>query len=279
MKACLYIPFGLNGAKAKLFDDIAKKIGLCVRASADPATGVATLAQLPSDMVPVVGCSPELTKLIASWRATGRKWIYWDRGYARRVYATNLGKGSEIGVEMGYYRWHVDAFQMQTIRDVPSDRWDALKQPLVPWRKGGRHILIARGSDTYNRFHDLPTWLDDTVRKLARLTDRPLLVRDKEHTVDKNLHGRVVPKRTLQEDLRDAWAVVTHGSNTAIEAAILGVPVFCDPCCAAALIGRTDLRDIESPVYPEREKWAHSLAYSQFTEAELVDGTLWRLLR
>jgi hypothetical protein len=32
-------------------------------------------------------------------------------------------------------------------------------------------------------------------------------------------------------------------------------------------------------VYPDRTQWLYTLAYSQFNEAELVDGTLWKLMR
>jgi hypothetical protein len=55
-------------------------------------------------------------------------------------------------------------------------------------------------------------------------------------------------------------------------------PVFVDKSSAAVLVGKTDLKEIEKPVYPNRTMWLNSLAYSQFSEAELVDGTLWKLL-
>jgi hypothetical protein len=55
--------------------------------------------------------------------------------------------------------------------------------------------------------------------------------------------------------------------------------VFVDRSSAAALVGRCDIGRIEEPIYPDREPWLRSLAYSQFNERELVDGTLWRLLQ
>jgi hypothetical protein len=58
----------------------------------------------------------------------------------------------------------------------------------------------------------------------------------------------------------------------------MGCPVFVHPDSAASLVGRTDLTDIETPLYPDREPWVRSLAYSQFNEAELCNGDLWRLL-
>jgi hypothetical protein len=98
------------------------------------------------------------------------------------------------------------------------------------------------------------------------LTDRQIVVRFKNS------------KRPLQQDLDGAHAVVANGTIAAVEAAILGYPVFDAPGSAAALVGQTDLTQIEHPVYPDREPWVRSLAYCQFSEAELVDGTLWKLL-
>jgi hypothetical protein len=44
------------------------------------------------------------------------------------------------------------------------------------------------------------------------------------------------------------------------------------------MMGRVGFDDIENPVYPDREKWLYSLAYNQWNEAELCDGTLFRML-
>jgi hypothetical protein len=101
-KTCLYIPDGLSRFKANLFDRIGSKLGKIVRGKVDE------LAALPDDVLPVVGCSPELTGLIRKWRETNRTFCYWDRGYARRVFATWLPRG-EAG---GYYRWHLNSFQL-----------------------------------------------------------------------------------------------------------------------------------------------------------------------
>jgi hypothetical protein len=182
------------------------------------------------------------------------------------VFATCLPTG-DAG---GSYRWHVGSFQMQAVRAVPDDRWRRLKaaREVRPWQKGGGQIVIAAPTRTYCRFHNAESWIADTIDALARVTDRQIVIRDKEQYI----------KRPIQRDLADAHALVTHGSNAAVEAAILGCPVFVHPSSAARLVGLTDLTKIESPVYPDREPWLRSLAYSQFDERELVDGTLWRLM-
>jgi hypothetical protein len=79
-------------------------------------------------------------------------------------------------------------------------------------------------------------------------------------------------------ELDSAHCLVTHGSIAAVEAAVMGWPVFVDASAAAALVGSTDFANIESPLYPERERWLWSLSYCQFNEKELCDGTLWRLM-
>ena len=261
---CLFIPGNLAGFKQKLFDRIGAKIeahgGRIVR------TNASQLAKLPDDIIPIVGCQPESTTLIAEWRRTGRTWIYWDRGMARRVFAASLPRG-ENG---GYYRFHVNSFQMTKIRDVPNDRWKALDYDDVvrPWSKEGRHIVIAAPSRTYAKFHRCESWIADAIDALARVTDRQLVIRDKEH----------VKTRPMQRDLDGAHALVTHGSIAAVESVILGCPVFVHPDSAAALVGQTDLSRIEKPVYPDRQPWLNALAYSQWHETELTDGTLWRML-
>jgi hypothetical protein len=259
-QACLWIPPELKKFKLDLFERIGRHI--VAKGGSVVRHDVEALAALSRDIIPVVGCTPLLTALIADWRKAGRTFVYWDRGYARRVFACWLPRG-ENG---GYYRWHVNGYQMRAIRDVPGDRWEALKTEVRPWRQSGKHIVIAAPSRTYARFHRCESWIADTIDALARVTDRQLVIRDKES------------KRPLQADLAAAHALVTHGSIAAVEAVILGTPVFVHPDSAAALVGRTDLKMIERPAMPDRTKWVHSLAYSQWDERELVDGTLWELL-
>lgn len=259
-KAALFIPPELKKFKLDLFERIGSRIkaagGLVIR------NIFAELAALPSSIVPIVGCSPELRPMITGWLKTRRAFVYWDRGYCRRVFATWLPRGEEGG----YYRWHLNNFQMRSIRDVPDDRWKALNTEVKPWSNNGRHIVIAAPTRTYAKFHQTENWIADTIDALARVTDRQLVIRDKES------------KRPLQADLEGAHCLVTHGSNAGVEAVISGCPVFVCRDSAAALVGLTDLSRIEKPIYPDRQPWLNSLAYSQFNERELVDGTLWRLI-
>lgn len=259
---CLFIGPGLKKFKLDLFERIGRHIeklgGAVIKGD------FAAVEALPANITPIIGCSPEFSETVPRWRREGRQFIYWDRGYVRRVFAASLPRG-ENG---GYYRFHINNFQMDQIRDVPGDRWKAMRTDVLPWQKNGRHIVIAAPSRTYAKFHRCESWIADTIDALARVTDRQLVIRDKEH----------VRNRPLQKDLAGAHALVTHGSIAGVESVVLGCPVFVDRDSAASLVGQTDLTKIETPVYPDRQPWLNSLAYSQFNEAELCDGTLWRLI-
>jgi hypothetical protein len=260
-RVAFYQPAGL--AKFKL--DLFNRVGSHIR-NLGGRVVLGQPAELDDpDVIPIVGCSPELTPQIRQWRDDGRTWIYWDRGYCRRVFATWLARG-EFG---GYYRWHVNGFQLQRIETCPNDRWNSLGlgSDVQPWRKDGKHIVIAAPTRTYSKFHRTEKWIADTIDALARVTDRQLIIRDKES------------KRPLQADIAGAHCLVTHGSIAAVESVILGCPVFVHRDSAAGLVGRTDLADIDRPLYPDRQPWLNALAYSQFNEQELIDGTLWRLLK
>lgn len=265
-RLAFFFPPDLKKFKLELFNRIGKNIerhgGMIIRHDFD------AIGNLPDTIIPVIGCSPPFWPMIQEWNKRGRVWAYWDRGMFRRVFAASLPWAASR--EESYYRVHLNCYQMQAIRDVPNDRWKALKYDDVvrPWQKNGRHIVVAAPSDTYCKFHRCESWLAETLDKLSRITDRQIVVRAKEH----------VRTRPLQKDLDGAHALVTHGSVAAVESVVLGCPVFVHPDSAAALVGLTDLDKIEKPIYPERERWMHSLAYEQWNEAELEDGTVWRML-
>ena len=262
-----FIPPGLKKFKLALFERIANHIaklgGVVVRHNYDE------LERAARQLMPIVGCSPPFANAIRRWQADGTRWIYWDRGYLRRVFATWLPNGHDMGVPGGFYRWQVGGFQMNRVRPVPDDRWRSLKLngAVKPWRKNGKHIVVAHTLPDYWDLRGLSrNWSFEIADSLKRYTKRPIVVRDKES------------KKPLDEELADAHALVTHGSIAAVEAVVMGCPVFVHHTSAAAFMGLTDLSLIEAPIYPNRERWLHSLAYSQFNEAELCDGTLWGLI-
>lgn len=216
------------------------------------------LAALPDNIAPVVSCRPGIGQLIRTWQRSGRPFIYWDRGYMLRGGKTWLSVGD-------YWRMHRNAVQLPAVRPSCGTRLKALGITPQPWRKDGKHIVLTDHGNGYKEFHRCKTWLRETYKTLRKATDRPIVVRPKED------------REPLQEALQGAHCLVSHGSNAAVEAVILGCPVFVNPISAAASVGRTDM-DIENPVYPDRMPWLMALADSQFTSHEIRNGTALRCL-
>lgn len=148
---------------------------------------------------------------------------------------------------------------------VTPDRFEALPIKLAPWRSDGKWILVCPPSspETESLF-GVAGWLGKTLPLLGEHTDRPIKVRRKGDP------------ESLQAALADAYAVVTFQSNIAVDAVVAGVPVFVDPINAAAPVGETDFTRIETPRRPDREPWAWSLAWGQFTIPEMESGFCWR---
>jgi hypothetical protein len=123
-RVCFYTPTGLSKPKSELFGRVARHIQV-LGGTVIPTGNIEALRlHANRGQVPIVGCMPETRPLIDEWRAANRPWIYWDRGYARRIYATWLPRAEK---DTGYYRWHFGGFQLQKMRDVPDDRWKALR--------------------------------------------------------------------------------------------------------------------------------------------------------
>jgi hypothetical protein len=268
-----FVPPGLKKFKLDLFERIAKHIqdlgGKVIRHDYNKLTAQAWTR------IPIVGCSPPFRDAIKQWRETNTPWIYWDRGYLRRWWSKGLPPADQSIERGGYYRWHLGEFQMSKIRDVPDDRWKALRLDgsVKPWREhaaADAPFLIADTLADYWLVRGLSQSWSLLLSEALRLqTERPIIVRDKESKI--GLDRELVDRKT--------YALLTHGSIAAVEAAILGFPVFVDSSSAAALVGSSISGDLGKPVFPDRTKWLHSLAYCQYTERELCDGTLWRLLQ
>lgn len=255
-RVVVYAPRWIGGSKLKVLLDIASTCSGMVRDVDD----LLRRMEDQNDLIPMLCCAGELRSVFSWCRAHQREWVYWDRGYVRR----RGGMWEPVDRSEGYWRLHLSEFQMSRIRRVPGDRWGELHVKLMPWRDGtSGHVLII---DTNSEYWDVmgieEGWADRTADLL----------------ISRGIEVRVRRKRTaipLISDLQGARCLVAHGSNAAVEAAILGVPVFVDETSAAALVGEADLGKIDTPALPDRTDWANSLAYSQFTTAEILSGYAW----
>lgn len=166
---------------------------------------------------------------------------------------------------------------------MPSDRRDQLGLNIEPWRSTGRHIVLCGQVpwDASVQHTDHNAWCRHTALDIRRFTDRPIIFRPHplvpNGTIDMSGTDVIFTKNeSLAEDLRNAWCVVTYNSNSAVESAILGIPVFAfDRGSMALPIANRALEHIESPMAPDRQAWLNNLAYTQWTLHEMSLGLPW----
>jgi hypothetical protein len=218
---------------------------------------VVSASPLQKGGVAMYGFLRGLLPTLKQARNEHRPWVYLDRGYFRATYGTDYS---------GYFRMTRNAWQHSGKGGADKARWQRLGLSIEPWKKGGDHILVCPPGDVFTQAvggFAAEKWLRSTLATLAQHTKREVRVRYKADAV----------KRTLAQDLDGCHALVTYMSNTAVEALLYGVPVFCTGPSAAQSMGRADLAEIESPVYrDDRERWAEVLAANQWTLDEIRAG-------
>ena len=187
-------------------------------------------------------------------RTNGYDWWYADHGYFKRTRHIRVTKGAYQHGGLG----QPDAFRLRS-----------LGVSIRAWRLSGSHVLVCPQSDRFFALHGFAQgeWLSSTLDTLKLYTDRKLRIRWKGDT------------KPIQEDLRDAWCVVTYSSGCAIDGLVEGIPAICTAQCAASIMGTGDLSLIENPPMPPgRVEWAGVLVANQWTINEIRDGKCWKMV-
>lgn len=154
----------------------------------------------------------------------------------------------------------------------PDDRFKKLNVTVRDWRTTGDHILVCPSSPAMERYYGNINWLEGTLQLLKQYTDRPIRVRHKPRA-----NGTSGPRAAtipFEEDCKNAWAVVTLASMAAVEAVCLGIPVFTAEHAPGSIFGNR-IENIENPDLCDhalRNIWLNTLAYYQYTEAEIAAG-------
>ena len=159
---------------------------------------------------------------------------------------------------------------------LKADSWKEIYKPFTP----GSKIMVCPPSDKVMNMFGQGTaqeWTDKLVTQLKTLTDRPIEIRMKP------IRSERISTKTIQDALQDdVHCLITYNSIAATEALMEGKPAITLGPNAAQLICETDLANLETPRIPtEDEMYAFliHLSYSQFTQAEMEDGTAWRILQ
>jgi hypothetical protein len=227
---------------------------------------ISTWEKEQNTMVPAVLRGITKRKQMDGCRAAGRDFYYIDTGYFGNSKKKTYHRITKNNVQ--YFG---------PVIERPRDRLDRIGIKLKKFRPG-TNILLAPPSQKLLNLYDivLEDWLEQTQAEIKKYTDRPIVVRTKQGRSTR------VNDDTMEMALdRDVHCLVTFSSIAATEAVLLGKPAITLGPNAAAPVCSNRLVEIEDPRIPsadEREAWARNLAYCQFTEVEMRDGTAWRIL-
>ena len=134
---------------------------------------------------------------------------------------------------------------------------------LEPWRKSGSNILILAQRGIGERGVAQPAgWEYHMLRHLEKVSKRKIILKS---------HPGVL-KQDLEPYFKDCWAAVTWGSGAAIKALAAGIPVFYQ---LKGWIGGTAAsfsKDIENPVYGERQEMFNKLSWAQWEVDKISSG-------
>lgn len=215
------------------------------------------------------------TPVMETCKRQGRDFYYIDTGYFG-----NYSKGKT------YHRIVKNAMQhLGSIQDRPEDRFLRTDTKLRSFssqkkRDRGSKILLCPPSEKAMRCGwglNLEDWMQETMRELKKHTDREIVVREKRVRTERQLDDTIW--QALEDDI---YCLVTYNSIAAVEALIMGKPVFALGPNAAHHFARNDLSLIEDPIRPsddEVRRFFCHLSYGQFTKAEMLNGTAWSILQ
>ena len=227
---------------------------------------ISTWEKQQNTMTPAVIRGITKQKQMNGCRAAGRDFYYMDTGY--------FGNGKR---KLYHRITKNDVQNFGPIIDRPGDRLQATGfQPHKFYR--GTNILLEPPSQKLLNLYDinLEEWLQNTQDEIKKYTDRPVI------TGLKQTRASRVSDNTMEMALaQDVHCLVTFSSIAAGEALLLGKPAITLGPNAAATLCSQSLSEIENPKIPTLDEvaaWARHIAYCQFTEVEMRNGTAWKIL-
>lgn len=237
-------------------------------------------ARPDADIAVFYGLAGNLKQAQRDHVAAGLKAVLIDLGYWGRW---------DGGKVFGFHRVVVNGLHatpyFQRIKHSP-DRFRRFGIEPQPFRRAGRTVLLCGMSAKASWVYGLGAgeWERQAVEKLGAATAREIQYRPKPSWPDAEpIEGSTWARSreiSIEAALGDAWACVTHHGNSALDALIAGVPVFCEDGIASPLAAR-DLADIEAPLYPDegaRDQLLYDAAWAQWKVSEIAEGKMWRYL-
>ena len=230
----------------------------------------------------------ERKKIYDTQNAMGNKVLTFERGFINRSIYHSVG-------------WNgINGRADFKVKNCPNDRFDKIGVDVKPWKQKGKTILVCgqvpwdcNVQHLNTGFKKRPTsvqgymdWLRNTLETIHEHTNRNIIFRPHpSFRRRKEWYEVATPDyvfwstNSLEADFKRAKVCVAFNSNTMVEAAIQGIPVFAGDIGSMAYpIANTDLTQINDPKKPSRKQWLNDLAYKQWTWDEMSRGLFWEHL-
>ncbi len=238
----------------------------------------------------IPGVAPSVFRGVVKRKYIQQHWqnkqdfFYMDTGYFGNFMSPGNPNGKKI-----FHRIVKNDLQKHWLENRPSDRWQEIckidpRYQWKGWKKDGRKILIIvpnrkscvfYGYDTEPYVNGIKPWLMNTIDTIKKHTDMEIVIREKGSRSERH-HNSIFDALNNK-----VFATVAFNSIAALESVTYGIPSFVTVPCAASPLASTDLSKIATPYYPDEllvQQHCASLAYGQFTEEEISNGTAWKLL-
>lgn len=201
-----------------------------------------------------------------NYRQMGHEVLVMERGYiGDRFFYTSLGFNGLNG-------W-------ASFPEYPDDGGERFRQHggiIKPWRTDGDYALILGQvpHDASLQGRNMLPWYMDMAREIKRVHNIPVHFRPhpdiKKRGFRQFVDGTIESEGTLEEALSGARFAVCFNSNSAVDSILAGVP--CVVGDAGTMAWSVASHSINELRYPEREAWAHALAFTQWSPEEIRTG-------
>lgn len=195
---------------------------------------------------------------------------------------------------------------------LTPNRWEhikALKEiPDTQRQKSTDNILICLNNSEFGkgwatkRTKMLP-WVESVIDEVRDYSDKDIIVRFhpkiKEHLQGKiplsvfdkfdniyftggitNKDPRVLPKRSMNEDMLSAYCSIYYNSSASIVPALYGRPIITNQkSCPAYAVANHQIKNIENLKTFDTSQWLQTLSNCLWSTQEMESGLLWEKFR
>jgi hypothetical protein len=169
---------------------------------------------------------------------------------------------------------------IENLDPLRPQKLGAAMHPMPNHRRS--EILITAQHDRSLQWQGRPPmseWVTNTVNEIRKYSDRKIKLRPHPRSRFSLVHREIeieTPQKIVGSyddfDINYNYhCVINHNSGPAVQAAVHGVPVICDPSSLAFPVSEK-WENLENPQLPDRTDWFLKLTHTEWTVEEISQG-------